>query len=575
MKAAIGACLLAVIIVLALSVPLSATESQTGFLVIAQDRGFVGNQELRDLVQEFKKEYPAALGLIGREYNGVDGEYAVYLTRAVQELKKTGITDIVVIPLFLSAEDPVLKRVMPTLPAYASGLPVRWAPAMAQSYLIGQVVLDRVEALSHQSRQVASGGHGHSERLILLGIGAANDASQKALKADLDHLLAYVQRYKRFESTESVVYYDREAEGAEQKNHEIKAHVLSRIAKQGRTLIVPAFIGPKFDRSMAMTAWLGQQFKDLNVAYRETELIPHPNVLLWLKQTANRFVAVRPEEIGVVIMPHGSTQPWNDAVEQTIEPLKAKYRIEMAYGMGDPDIIQEAVSKLDRQGIRRIVFVRMYALAHQMKSRTDYILGLSEQVPDDGHVGGHDHTAMAPPQVRTAALFSTFGGYEQYPDIVQVLHARIVEVSKDPANETVLLVAHGEATDDGNDKWLAVMNNNIAGLRRDPHCAKLKAIKALTVREDWPKQREKAVAKVRTTIEEDAKSGRVLVISNRMYGSGPYKKMLMGLDYALNEKGLADPVVTRWLEEGIGRTVTALTTPTDMADSVAQRQPGS
>ncbi len=383
--------------------------------------------------------------------------------------------------------------------------------------------------------------------------------------------MKYVTRYTHFRASESVVYYEREAEGAEKKNQEIKAHIVAQVAKQGRTLIVPAFIGPKFDHSMALSAWLEQQFKPLHAAYQHSELVPHPNLLLWLKKTANRSMTASPSEIGVVIMPHGSTQPWNDAVEGIIAPLKAKYRIEMAYGMGDPHIIQDAVSKLEQQGIKRIVFVRLYALAHQMQSLTDYILGLSDQPPSDPHGGGHDHSATPPFQVRTATLFSTFGGYEQNPDIVQVLHGRIAEMSKDPGNETVLLIAHGEATDEGNEKWLSVMNSNIAGLRLDPHCAKLKAIKALTVREDWPKEREQAVAAARKTIADAATHGRVLVISNRLYGSGPYKKMLKGLDFDMNEKGFVHPVMTQWLEKEIGKASVSLARPFDSFQRLAQQ----
>jgi sirohydrochlorin ferrochelatase len=527
----------------------AASSSKVGFLVVAPDRGFLGNQEVRSLVDEFKHTYPAALGLVGRDYTGVDGEYAAYLARAMQELKQAGATEIVAIPLFLSAADPLLTRVMPALPAYASGLPVRWASPMVDDYLIGQVILDRVNAVSQQA---------DTERLILVGTGAMDEASEKRLKTDVDKLLAYVNRYKRFRESESIVYYDREAEDAEKKNQEVKAHVLAQIAKQGRTLIVPAFIGPKFDYSMALTAWLEQQFKPLHAAYQHSELLPHPNILLWLKKTANRETPLAASQIGVVIMPHGSTQPWNDAVETTIRPLLSKYPIEMAYGMGDPQIIQDAVSRLEQRGIRRIVFVRMYALDHQMKPTTDYILGLTDRPSADGHSGGGHGSVATPPQVRTAALFSTLGGYEQYPEIVQVLHKRIAELSKDPSQETVLLLAHGEGTDEGNDKWLSVMNQHIERLRRDPHCAKLKAIKAMTVREDWPKEREKAVAAVRATVEEASKQGRVLIIANRLYGSGPYKKMLKGLNFELNEKGLVDPVLTRWLEDGLTRMTAGL-----------------
>lgn len=526
----------------------AAASSKVGFLVVAPDRGYLGNKEVTSLVDEFKQSYPAALGLVGKDYTGMEGEYAAYLTRAAQELNQAGATEIVAIPLFLSEADPLLKRVVPLLPAYTGGLPVRWAPAMAHDYLIGQIVLDRIAALSEAPE---------SERLILVGAGATDEANEKELKADLEKLLTYVKQYKSFRETDVVVYYDREATNAEQKNKDIKAHLLAQTAKQGRPLLVPAFIGPKFDYSMSLTAWMDAQFKHTNVAYKPDELLPHPNALLWLKKTANRETPLAASEIGVVIMPHGSTQPWNDAVETTIKPLMSKYPIEMAYGMGDPYIIQDAVSRLEQRGIRRIVFVRMYALDHQMKPITDYILGLSDRSPADGHGSGHG-SAAALPQVRTAALFSTFGGYEQNPEIALVLHKRIAELSKDPANETVLLLAHGEETEEGNNKWLSVMNQNIDRLRQDPHCAQLKALKALTVREDWPKEREKAVAAVRATIEEASKQGRVLVIANRLYGSGPYKKMLKGLNFELSEKGLVDPVLTRWLEDGLTRMTAEL-----------------
>ena len=76
------------------------------------------------------------------------------------------------------------------------------------------------------------------------------------------------------------------------------------------------------------------------MTYTGEELAPHPNLLLWLKKTANRYVPATSAEIGVIIMPHGANQPWNDAVEGASAPLKSRYALEMAYGMGDPELIQ-------------------------------------------------------------------------------------------------------------------------------------------------------------------------------------------------------------------------------------------
>lgn len=63
----------------------------------------------------------------GRDYTGVDGEYAAHLSRASQELKQAGATEIVAIPLFLSEAAPLHKRIKPLVPAYTGELPVRWA----------------------------------------------------------------------------------------------------------------------------------------------------------------------------------------------------------------------------------------------------------------------------------------------------------------------------------------------------------------------------------------------------------------------------------------------------------------
>ena len=116
----------------------------------------------------------------------------------------------------------------------------------------------------------------------------------------------------------------------------------------------------------------------------------------------------------------------------------------------------------------------MYALARHLKDRTDYILGLSAAAQSGGH-GGHDGAKEAPSQVRSAALFATFGGYEESSNVTRILHERILEISREPARETVILIAHGEKTDEGNAAWLSVIDAHIDRLRQDPHCAQLKA----------------------------------------------------------------------------------------------------
>jgi hypothetical protein len=54
------------------------------------------------------------------------------------------------------------------------------------------------------------------------------------------------------------------------------------------------------------------------------------------------------------------------------------------------------------------------------------------------------------------------------------------------------------------------------------------------------------------TFKEGNKGGNVIVISNRLYGSGLYKHYLKELNFKINSKGLAPhPNLTNWLEKGI------------------------
>lgn len=534
-------------------VPLHAfAQSQPGFLVVAPDRGYLGNQETKKLFEEFQRSYPASLALVGDMSGNHGPAYTAYIKDAVEQLRSSNATSLVAIPLFLSEADPQLQSVRDIVRTSAGNLNVEWAPAMAQSYLIRQILLDRVEEIS-QSPQ--------NERLVLVGMGAHDEKSAEAIKDDLTGLLKYIKRYRSFQDSEVVVYYAWNAEQRREKNKEVEAHITELAAKQGRTLVVPAFIGAKFTHMMAATNWMQRKFKKMNVVFQSSEVMPHSNLLLWLKKTANQHAKVDPSEIGVVIMPHGSSQPYNDAVEKTIAPLTQRYQIELAYGMGDAAIIQDAVSSLEQRGVKKIVFGRMYGLVETMKPKTDYILGLSDEYLDELKEG-----RTPPRQIRSAAIFSTFGGYEEKANVAQVLHERILEISQNPSEETVILLAHGTGSDESNERWVSVMNANIEKLRRDPHCAKLKAMKAMTVREDWPKLREKAVKEVREFIEESSKTGRVLVISNRLYGSGQYSKMLDGLDFKMNGEGFLSPIITDWLDQSIQQVTERLKGPVTLAE---------
>lgn len=527
----------------ALAAPEKSKE-KTGFLVVAQDRGFLGNQEIEAVMDGFKKTYPAALALLGTDQPGVAKTYGDGIRRAVAALEERGIRDIVAVPLFVSGADAVWNRHRDTLAAFVSQTTLRFAPPMAESYLTAQILLDRVESLSKDPGE---------ERLVVLGTGAPDEAGAQRIEDDLKQLLKEVTARHAFRETVVEVYYDRAAVDAEKKNEAAEARIIRLAAKPGRTLLVPFAIGPKFDGHMSVEGWLARTFGEYDIARGET-LLPHPDVLTWLKATANRYVAVARDDIGVVIMPHGSSQPYNAGLEKMIAPLKKRYRIEMAYGMADPTTIAQAVRRLEAEGKKRIVFVRLYALKGHMKAESDYLLGLSDEAPHGEHGDG-----APPPRIRSSAVFETTGGYEEDPFIAGILRERILEISKEPDREMVILLAHGSMGEQENARWEEVMNANIARIKQGLP-KPFRAIQAMTLREDWPDKREQALAQIKAAIAKgNEDGGRVLIVSNRLYGSGPYQRLLAGAKFEMNDRGLTPHSnMTRWLEREIEQAMQRL-----------------
>jgi sirohydrochlorin ferrochelatase len=516
----------------------AAQNKKIGFMVIAEDRGFVGNNETVNLFNQFEREYLSSLVFVGRKYDGIKSEYSEYIQKGISELDNKGVSEIVILPLFLSESNHILKMLRKNIPSYHFKGDIRWNRAMSGSYLIAQILLDSVNKLSKNPTE---------ENLLLIGRGAIDEKSEKLIKEELEQLVNYIKKRKTYKSVQVGVYYSYNADEKirKTKDNEVDEMVIHAAAKTGRTLLVPFVIGPKYSHMMSFTHFVERRFEDIDLIYHSDEILLHPNVLIWMKKAANAHIPISNNNpIGVVIMPHGATKPYNDAIEKTIQPLKKKYQVEMAYGMGDSISLQNAVSNLEGKGIKRIVFVRMYPSSDQFKEKTDYILGLDSRVPEqwDG---------LIPSQVRTSAIINTYGGYEEDSLIAGIFLDRIKEVSKNPTEETIILLAHGGKNEQAEKLRNEKMDSHISWIQKQSN-PPFKKIIGMTLREDWPDKRAKALKEIKKVVKEGNSSGKVIIISNRLYGSGPYNHFLKGLEFEMNSKGLAPhPNLTKWIEKGI------------------------
>lgn len=524
-----------------------------GFILLAPDRGFMGNNEIREVYEGFQKsvsEYPSRLVFASRV------ALSTYLEEAVSDLESEGATKIVVIPLFFSEVAPQLQRARSLLKfseihtgsaekddsIVKVKLPLQFAPTLSQSYLAVQILEDRAKELSARPSE---------ERLIVLGAGASNQDQAAKMQEELQRLTTQAQRRLGFKETHVFVFHRRDSEEGEARRAKIVKEIKRLSALKGKTLVVPFFISLKFTPMMSAENWIGRySLKQVAVKYSGKSILPHANVVRWLKKTANRYIPIDQRKIGIVFMNHGSTYYYNEKVRQVARPLAEKYKLEYAMSMGDPLLIQQAVDRLEARGATHIILLRVFSLARSFKEKIEYILGLNDALAENNRMG------RLPDRVRSSAVFYTIGGVEDDPLFAEVLLERALSISQRPEEETVILVAHGLGDDQGDEHWRAILRS-LASQMQEMAETKFKEIKAATWREDWPDKRTQAVAEVRTLIQQAQQNGgRALVVAARLEGNDPGDEFLAGIDFLYNEEGFSGhPNFSKWIAQEIEAAV--------------------
>ena len=200
---------------------LTTLKENTGFLVLAPDRGFVGNNETSALFQKFNSLYHSSLVFVGRKYNGMSSNYSEYFQKALSKFSENGISEIVVIPLFIYNSNHILQTIKKYLPLYNFKGNIRWNSSMSESYLTAQILSDHVKKISEKTNQ---------ERLLIIGRGAIDETSEKLIKLELENLSNYIKEQNTFKSIQTGVYYSYNAE---------KSFVLLRTKKWITWLYMP------------------------------------------------------------------------------------------------------------------------------------------------------------------------------------------------------------------------------------------------------------------------------------------------------------------------------------------------
>ncbi len=287
----------------------------------------------------------------------------------------------------------------------------------------------------------------------------------------------------------------------------------------------------------------------------------------------NCSFALITEKVGVLILAHGGRHSsWDETVNNATEALKRSYLVEVAFGMANPKSMQAGIDKLESQGATKIVVVPLFISSYSPIIRqNEYLLGLRESLADPPllmpGMGADNSTAgmamgasseMSMQPLRFKAEIILTKPLDAHPLVAEILHERIAELSANPANETILIVAHGPNKEEDNRNWVKTMEKLTDQIREKQQRkgARFKQIFALTVRDDADTAvYEQAKEHLRTLVYQAGKDGDVIVIPLLLAQGGVearYVKRLTGLAYKWSGKTLLPhPNITRFIQVSV------------------------
>jgi sirohydrochlorin ferrochelatase len=516
-----------------------------GFLLAAPDRGFQGNEEVRELFETFAAGRPAALLFL------TDERSTETFREAWAALREHGPREVVVLPFFLSRAEQrfqILERLVTdagsaTPPAsLESG---SWAPAVrlgspfGETYYATELLGDRLRTLHHAA----------GRRLLVAGWGASA-ADADALRSDLERIAENAAAGFGFAGIEAEV---------------LPMDSSSKAIDADADVVVPFALASKLDGMMSFAASLERRLP-AGAELLATDLTPDLLIGMWLEREARRAEPGSGERLGVVVLAHGADYHWNETMRRAIAPLGEKHLVEPVFSMADPNLVERGIRRLEARGAPAVVVVRVFGLADSFAAATERMLGLdlergdpSGAIPSQAAApraevaGAHGaHGAQKPgPRFRTGLPVTTVGGLEDHPLFARALLERARALSKEPAKETVILTAHGSGDEQTDRRWHTLLES-LAASMREQGGGDFRAIVGGTWREDWPAQREAAVQSLRAMVENAARDdGRALVIPARTLGTGPERRWLEGLDFELGEGFAPHRFFVEWLEQQV------------------------
>ena len=248
---------------------------------------------------------------------------------------------------------------------------------------------------------------------------------------------------------------------------------------------------------------------------------------------------------GALILAHGYGKDGDRSFRNSMEPLSSKYITSLSLGMSmmTSKHIECALLDMQQKGAENIYVVPISSSSrNSLIQQWEYIFGLRND---------HAYTKVRSVQMDNVVFLNPI---DDHLIAKQIIFDFAQEISMNPGNEVVIIIAHGPVSKTNNEFELELLENIAIYIRE---YGKFNDVRAFTIQDDAPKEiRNTNINQIRECIEEASLNGNsVLMVSNLMSGKGIQKKIyddFSGLDYKFNPKGfLNHPRFNEWILQSI------------------------
>ena len=251
------------------------------------------------------------------------------------------------------------------------------------------------------------------------------------------------------------------------------------------------------------------------------------------------------QNYGVLIMAHGYGPGGDLDLFNSVQSVGELYQTTLSMGMSmmTSSHVKCSVDEMIDNDVEKIFVIPVSSTAHNTLVRQwNYIFNLDEQFAySEVDRITNERIVMLEPI-----------NDDMYAKKIILEYTN--EISSDPANEVLIIIAHGPIDEADNEIELELMNNIGEYVKEQ---TSIQTVKSFTLQDDAPKAiRDQNLNRIKafmTASKEDGK--RILMVSNLMSGKGIQKKIeedFEGIDYTFNSKGLlTHPYYIDWIKESV------------------------